>query len=129
MKAIFAILAANFILCGCQHSAPPASTPPPGAHLSGAQALAIARQAALEHKVNLRKYQRPVVAFMSEFGQWTILWPNRASSEGFEVIIDDKTGKIVSAKGILIDQTIRSEDTSKMPANTALQPVEQSGKS
>ena len=124
MKAIFTLLAATFILCGCQPSAPPTSTPPPGAHLSRAEALAIARQAALEHKVNLRKYQRPVISFMSDFGQWSILWPNRASTEGFEVVIDDKTGKIVSAKGILIDQTVPCE----MQPHKSLQPLEQSGR-
>jgi len=106
------------MLCGCQPSPPPTSTPPPGAHLSDAQALAIATQAATEHKVDLRKYQRAVVTFMSGFGQWDIFWPNRASTECFDVRIDDKTGKIVSAKEVPIYQTVPSVSTSKMPPNT-----------
>lgn len=106
MKTIFALVAATFILCGCQPSAPPTSAFPPGAHLSRAQALAIATQSAVEHKVNLRKYQRAVVSFMSDSGQWDIFWPNRASTECFDVRIDDKTGKIVSAKEVPIYQTV-----------------------
>ena len=124
MKTIFALLAATFTLCGCQNSAP-TSAPPPGAHLSDAQALAIARQAATEHKVDIRKYQPAVVTFMSEFGQWDIFWPNRASTECFDVRIDDKTGKIVSAKVVPIYQTVPSVSTSKLPPN--LQRIEMTG--
>ena len=92
----FAIL---FVLCGCQTSAPPVSAPPPGAHLSSAQAVAIARQAAVERKVDLRKYKPPMITFMP--GEWGVVWPKRvsqASNECYEVVVDEKSGRIVDSR-------------------------------
>ncbi|MGA3181565.1 MAG: hypothetical protein ABSF38_14585 [Verrucomicrobiota bacterium] len=125
MKTIFALLAATFMLCGCRNSAPPTSVPSPGAHLSRVRALAIAEQAAAEHKVNLRNYKQPVVTFMSDLGQWSIFWPNPASTECFDVLIDDQTGKIVSAKQVPIYQTLpphpfRSGDKSRAISGCAV---------
>jgi len=94
---ILLLVVAIFTLCGCQTSAPPL-----GARLSRAQALDVARQAAAEQMINLRDYQRtPLMNFgLWAEGKWEILWPNSTLTEGFQVIIEDKTGKIVSAKKV-----------------------------
>jgi hypothetical protein len=109
MKTLL-LLAVLCTLCGCQTSAPqprtPApqvgtSAPQPGAGLSQAQAVAIARQSATEQNVDLGNYQQQVhVDFIPWlFGDvgWRVLWANSDSSKIFQVVVDCKTGKVVSS--------------------------------
>jgi hypothetical protein len=87
------------VLCGCQ-----APTLPSGCHLYNYQATAIARRVAAKHHIDFRKYQQPQTDFDSRFGRWLVLWPNMDSTNGFQVIIDDKTQKTVSAGDVFIFQ-------------------------
>jgi hypothetical protein len=121
MLLSFAML---LMLCGCQTPAPPASAPPADARLSRAQALAIAKQAAAEHNVFLLFYQRPQADFYSTglyAGDWSVFWPNHAETKGFDVFIDDKTGKIVSAKVETIYKT--APPSPPTPPNNAPEPM------
>ena len=94
-------------------------SPTPGARLSRDQAVAIARQAAAEDKIAVGKHQRPLTDFMS--GQWHILWPNRANTEYFEVVVDDKSGKTISTKKAPLLHPPRSVSMTKVAANNAAQ--------
>jgi hypothetical protein len=115
---VFLPLAALLMLCGCQ-SPTETPAPPSGARLSRAQALVIGRQTAMEHNVHFRSYQRPDASFFSPDGKWYILWANPDKFKGFEVVIDDKTGKIVSAKEVPIYQGTKGN---KMASNPAPKP-------
>lgn len=92
MKTIL-LLAVLCMLCGCQTSVPQA-----GACSSEDQAIAIARRAAEEQNVDLQKYERVRADFYSSpLGKWAVGWFNLGGNTEFVVVIDGKTGKIISA--------------------------------
>jgi hypothetical protein len=112
---IFLLLAALLILCGCQSPAE-TSVPPSGARLSRAQALALGKQTAMEHNLHFRNYQRPDASFFPPDGKWYILWANPDKFEGFEVVIDDQTGQILSAKEVPIYRGAKGNNMASNPA-------------
>jgi hypothetical protein len=90
-----------------------------GARLSMFQACDIAGEALAEKDVHSGNYFPPMADFDSRTGQWDILWLKRNVSEGFRVVVDDKTGNVLSAKRFVPDKTLPS----KTPFNTSLEPT------
>lgn len=88
---LFAVLCA---LCGCQ-------TPKP-MPINAAQAVAIARQAADDRNIALWYYQKEQVDYYPALGGWVVLWPNPDNTKGFEVVVNDKTGKVVRVEEVTI---------------------------
>jgi hypothetical protein len=91
----------------------------PGAYLSCVQACDIARHVWADGKAPSRYYPRPVTDFDSRTGQWDILWLKRDVNEGFQVVVDDKTGNVLSAKRF-VPSTAPASIT---PPNTVLEPA------
>jgi hypothetical protein len=96
---ILLLLIVLCVLCGCQTTSSQTST-----HLSDSQAIAIAKQVAAEQHVDLRKYPK----VQTDLEWWhgnlerDVLWVNADSTKGFDVLMDRKTGQIVSAQEIPI---------------------------
>ena len=86
-----------------------------GAYLSYVQARDIARHVWAGGKEPSRYYPRPVTDFDSRTGQWDILWLKRDVNEGFRVVVDDKTGNVISAKRLVLG----TAPASITPPNTA----------
>jgi len=101
---IFSLLAVIFILCGCQKSSIPRNT-----HLSRAQAISIAKQAAIEHHERLEDYRLHWVGFNVERGRWIISFALKTpytmgdprTYHFFAIEIEDKTGNAEYIEGIL----------------------------
>jgi len=75
----------------------------PGVRLSQVEARKIAERAFGEKNVHSPNYVRPITIFDSQTGRWKIFWLKREASEGFCVIVDDRTGSVVGTKRILFD--------------------------
>ena len=92
-------LAILFLVVGCSHPTPPTATipdtKPDGAHLTQAQAVRIATEAATKHGYRLTDYKNPQAhyEFTRKDGTWSVFYDGRVPMPGnhFLVWVDDRT--------------------------------------
>jgi hypothetical protein len=95
----FGLLAASLVLGGCSspRTVPVASAKPKEARLSAAEAIGIAKEAAVKHGSDLSRYEEPKAHFdfTDDMGLWLVLFDGKVARPGnhLMVVVDDQTGK------------------------------------
>jgi hypothetical protein len=95
----FGLFAALVALGGCStaRNVPVASAKPKEARLSAAEAVRIAREAAVKHGSDLRLYEEPTAHFdfTDDMGLWIVLFDGKVVRPGnhLMVVVDDQMGK------------------------------------
>jgi hypothetical protein len=98
LRHAFAFVAASLIVAGCSHATRvEPGAPPVGAHLTTAEAVRIAQQAAEREGRRLSDYKlpEPHYQYTRKDKSWWVSFDGQVPAPGnhFSVLIDDQTGK------------------------------------